>query len=360
MKISIYHKLARVLDILPNGFPATESCLEIKLLKKVFTPGEAALFCDLRLNCETAEQIAERTGRPLEGLEATLTSMWERGEIWGTNFNGTRSFKMIPWIPGIYELQLNRMDNEFAQLAEEYKLILGPKLLMMRPQLMQVIPIEEEIPYHQEALSFQQVSTLINRSQSFGASDCVCNKNKKLIGKGCDKARDVCIALSSEPGAFDNHPLKHAITRNEAIAILKRSEEAALVHLTANVQDDQTYICNCCSCCCPVLEAAQLFGRSDLINSRYYAEIDSQGCDCCGVCWDDRCQVNAILTGESHFHIVADKCIGCGLCISTCPTDAIKLIPKDPERISRTPRNEKNWFEERGRRRGVDYSQYID
>jgi hypothetical protein len=33
----IYHGLANVLDTLPNGFPATESCIEIKALISVST-----------------------------------------------------------------------------------------------------------------------------------------------------------------------------------------------------------------------------------------------------------------------------------------------------------------------------------
>jgi hypothetical protein len=32
-----YHKLAKVLDTLPNGFPATKNGIEIKILKKIFT-----------------------------------------------------------------------------------------------------------------------------------------------------------------------------------------------------------------------------------------------------------------------------------------------------------------------------------
>ena len=39
---------------LPNGFPSTENGVEIKLLKKIFKPEQAALFCDLRLTFETA------------------------------------------------------------------------------------------------------------------------------------------------------------------------------------------------------------------------------------------------------------------------------------------------------------------
>ena len=34
MSDEMYHKLAKVLDTLPNGFPSTESGVEIKLLKK--------------------------------------------------------------------------------------------------------------------------------------------------------------------------------------------------------------------------------------------------------------------------------------------------------------------------------------
>jgi len=64
MNDEIYRKLAEVLDTLPNGFPSTEKGIEIKLLKKVFTQEEGELFCDLRLTFESAEQIAQRTGRP--------------------------------------------------------------------------------------------------------------------------------------------------------------------------------------------------------------------------------------------------------------------------------------------------------
>ena len=75
MNDDIYHKVAGVLDTLPNGFPATENGVEIKLLKKVFTPEQAALFCEMRLTFETAEEVAKRTGCPTEGLMEKLVSM---------------------------------------------------------------------------------------------------------------------------------------------------------------------------------------------------------------------------------------------------------------------------------------------
>ena len=44
MSDEAYYKLAKVLDSLPNGFPATESGVEMKLLRRIFQPDEAELF----------------------------------------------------------------------------------------------------------------------------------------------------------------------------------------------------------------------------------------------------------------------------------------------------------------------------
>ena len=43
MPEDVYRKVARRLDAIPNGFPATESGAELRLLAKIFTHQEAAL-----------------------------------------------------------------------------------------------------------------------------------------------------------------------------------------------------------------------------------------------------------------------------------------------------------------------------
>ena len=93
MADEIYHKLAKVLDTLPNGFPATQSGVEIKILKKIFTPEQADLFCDLRLTFETAQQVAERTGRPLEELDRQLKDMGKAGQLFCYRFWGNPGFQ---------------------------------------------------------------------------------------------------------------------------------------------------------------------------------------------------------------------------------------------------------------------------
>lgn len=357
MQDESYHRLAKVLDTLPNGFPSTESGIEIRLLKKIFTPEEADLFCDLKLTPETAAQIAQRTGRPLEGLEEKLVSMGQRGELWASE-SGVWTFKMVPWIVGIYEFQLNRMDREFAEMSEEYDMYWGSQFLRYGPQVMQVIPVEKEIPVKQEALTYQQVSGLIEQSKSFVVNECICRKKQGLLGSPCTKPIEVCLAMDPEPGRLEKNPLAgKVITKEQAYEVLREAEKAGLVHMTSNVESGHWYICNCCGCCCGVLRAVNM-GFPQMVNSHYYAAIDSDKCSGCGLCADERCQVQAIKKDEDSCSVIKEKCIGCGLCVSTCPEEAIGLVHKQPQDLIYPLANEDAWLEERGRQRGVDFSKY--
>lgn len=358
MQEETYRRLARVLDTLPNGFPATESGIEIQILEKIFATEEADLFCDLRLTPETAAQIAARTGRPLEGLEEMLVSMLQKGEILGFQMDGVWRFKMVPWVVGIYEFQLKRMDRQFAEMCEEYSRHWGQQFLQYGPQIMQVIPVEKEIPVKQEALTYHQVSHLIESAQSFMVNDCICRKKEGLLGKPCTKPLEICLALAPLPGVFEKITWGgKVIDKEEAYEVLRTAEEAGLVHLTSNIESGHWFICNCCGCCCGVLRAVNM-GAPNVINSHYYAEIDADKCSACGICADERCQVQAIRKGEDSCSVIKDRCIGCGLCSSTCPEDAISLVHKEAGDLVYPPQNEEAWLDERARQRGVDFSPY--
>jgi electron transport complex protein RnfB len=358
MSDEVYHQLAKVLDTLPNGFPSTESGVEIKLLKKVFEPEEAELFCKLKLTYETADQIAERSGIPLKRLAGLLESMWKNGQIDGRFSGGARVFRMLPWLIGIYEFQLNRMDKEFAELCEEYSPFLGPQLVMTKPQLMQVIPVERNIPVNYESLPYERVSSIIESGKSFAVNDCICRKKSRLLGKGCDKPLEICMAIGDEPNLFDNHPWGgRVISKEEAYELLRKAEEAALVHMTSNVQSGQWFICNCCGCCDAQLAVTRA-GLRGVINSHFYAAIDPEQCNGCGICMNERCQVGAIVEVEGSYRVDREKCIGCGLCVSTCSSEAIQLIHKSPEELMPPPKDEMDWYEKRASQRSVDFSAY--
>ena len=360
MTDDVYQHLAKTLDSLPNGFPATESGIEIKLLKRIFRPEDAALFCELKLDFETAQQISERTGRPIEGLEAHLFEMGDRGQIFSVDVGGVGIFKMLPWAFGIYEFQLRHMDQELAEMCEAYMPVYGEQFFSQSPQLMQVVPIEKEIPGQQIALPHEQVSRIIESSQSIGVFDCVCKKEKHLLDHGCERPVQVCMGFAPVPGVFDDPDKYKALTKEEAYAQLEKAEEAGLVHLTWNVESGHFFVCNCCGCCCGVLRSINELGidAAQVINSYYFAEIDPDECVACGVCKDERCQVNAIEEAEEVYSIIREKCIGCGLCVTTCPSDAITLVRKQSDEIVPPPKNEQDWYAKRADQRGIDISKY--
>jgi electron transport complex protein RnfB len=361
MSDQIYRKLATVLDTLPNGFPATDDHLEIRILEKIFEPDQAELLCDLRLVFESAQQIAERTGRPLEGLEEKLVEMTERGQLMGMELGGTWLFKMVPWVVGFFEFQLPHMDRELAEMTEVYnREALGPQLFSKTPQIMQTLPIEEEISSEQQALPYEKVSSLIDNGQSFLVIECVCRKERGLVDKPCDRPHEVCLNIAPVEGAFDNPSYGRIITKEEAYKILAEAEENGLVHLTSNTQSDRFFICNCCKCCCGILRGINELGiaATSVVNSHYYAEIDVDECNSCGVCADERCQVGAIDEKDDYYEIIGERCIGCGLCITTCSEGAIQLKRRPESEIVPPPLNEEQWFKARGQARGVDFSKY--
>jgi formate hydrogenlyase subunit 6/NADH:ubiquinone oxidoreductase subunit I len=352
MAAPVYHKLAQALDTMPNGFPPTESGVELRLLEKIFTPEEADLFCDLRLVFETPEQVAARTGRPLEGLGERLKAMWHHGQLFGIDFGTTQVYRALPWVFGIYEFQLKRLDRELAELCEAYAPFFGKQFFQNKPQLMQIVPVEKKIEAHQEAMPYEKVSALIEKGLSFGVSPCICKQEKRLLDKGCDKPLEVCLGIAPVPGIFDNHPLvPKAITKAEAYEILRLSEEAGLVHMTSNVAEGHYFICNCCGCCCGVLRSINELGIAEAVNSAYYAQIDPESCVSCGVCADERCQVSAIRQGDQAYEVITQRCIGCGLCATTCPSEAIRMVRKNQAEIKPPPKTEKEWFKMRGQLR---------
>jgi Pyruvate/2-oxoacid:ferredoxin oxidoreductase delta subunit len=358
MSDDAYRNLAKVLDTLPNGFPATDSGLEIRILERIFTPEEAELVCQLRLSYETPAQIAERTGRPLEELDPMLMRMWEQGQIDGGGLGPTRVFRMLPWVVGIWEMQVNRLDAETAKLCDEYYEHFAPQLFGQGTRWARIIPIEQDAAPERQALSYDRVAGIIEANQSFAVEECVCRKQKRLLGEGCDHPLEICLGVASEPDAFADSPWGRPISKQEAYALMEKAEDAGLVHLTTNTEEGPSFICSCCGCCCVSLMAITRLGLTDVVNSDFYCQIDADLCVSCGDCGDGVCPVNAISEGEEAYRIDRRLCIGCGVCISHCNDAAMALAPKPAtERVARFADGDA-MQEELARQRGVDFGAY--
>ena len=84
MTAKVYNDLREQLDQYSMGFPSTESGVELKILKKLFSEEEAELYLDLSMMLETPEAVAKRTGREPEAVATLLERMVDKGLIFRT------------------------------------------------------------------------------------------------------------------------------------------------------------------------------------------------------------------------------------------------------------------------------------
>ncbi len=356
-QIDPYRALARRLDQIPNGYPPTADGVELRLLAYLFRPEEAALAAELRLTPETATEVAARTGRDPEETAALLKGMARRGLIHAQRGETGLLFSLLPFVVGIYEMQSGRMDAELARLVEDYLLRAFPEVLGMQPALHRVIPVEQAVPVGVEILPYERASQMVNESAAWAVSDCLCRKQQRLIGKGCDRPLDVCLALSDVPGIFDHVSVVRPLTREQALEVLRRSEDAGLVHSTSNTQTHLPYlryICNCCSCCCGILRGVVEFGLPQSVaHSAFWAAVDETCCSGCESCLE-RCQFGALAIEDGVARVDRSRCAGCGLCATVCPSEALSLERRPPDQVLPVPPDLDAWWAERARNRGID------
>ena len=203
-------------------------------------------------------------------------------------------------------------------------------------------------------MPYESATALLDGAAAWGVVDCICREQQKLVGKGCAAPMDVCMVMSATKGAFDQSPGIRALTREGALATLRKAEEAGLVHSTSNTRGDIWYMCNCCTCCCGILRGIAEFGlQHSIARSAFCMRVDQAACTACESCLE-RCHFGA-LTVHDVARVDAARCIGCGLCASVCPSDALSLErrPDAPD----VPEDMRAWRQARAQARGVDLSQ---
>lgn len=349
----VYRRLAQRLDTLPNGFPATESGVELNLLAKLFTPPEAALASQMGLRYAPAKEIANKAGVDSAEARRTLKDMARKGLIRVRRGEGQLIFALLPFVVGFYEEQLPRLDAELAELTEQYfQEIGGRTILDTSPPIHRVIPVGEAIPFDLEIFTHESAAAIVESAKSWGVRDCICRVQQELIGNECEYPVEVCLVMAPVEGAFQGDGPTRPLTKEEALEVLREAEEAGLVHSTGNFRDQHFYICNCCPCCCGVLRGLTEYGVPTAVaRSAFRSTVDADLCIGCEDCVD-RCPVGALSVDEVCT-VDRTRCLGCGVCVSVCPTGALSMERLPDDQVEPPPANLKEWGMRRAQARGI-------
>lgn len=186
-----------------------------------------------------------------------------------------------------------------------------------------VIPVQESLKVLQWVLPTQQVLEILRNSRSFALAKCLCRTKHKR----CDNPLEVCFYTNDVADKIVEQGAARRVSQQEAAEALKLANEHGLVHLTIYNPEQHVYaLCSCCECCCHDIEFMKQLGRPDLVaHADYVAMVDLDACVQCNAC-TDRCVFGAQSreSGVIKFH--QDKCYGCGLCVSTCASNAIRMV----------------------------------
>lgn len=184
-----------------------------------------------------------------------------------------------------------------------------------------IIPIHESLDCLNWVLPTNQALEYIRNARSFAVQNCF----HRVKYKRCNNPVDVCLLINDYADKAVSVGKAWKIDLSEAIEKLKVANKYGLVHLALHSPNqDVIALCSCCECCCDNLQMFKRFKRPDVISrSDYIAVVDKDKCTNCGKC-AERCMFGAqVKNGEVEYH--PEYCYGCGLCVTTCPTNAISL-----------------------------------
>jgi electron transport complex protein RnfB len=329
MSDNVYYALRKFLDQFPRGFPETKSGIEIKILKSLFSKEEAKLTIQLSPLPEELNKIADRLDMEVHKLKEELDAMAKKGLIFRIQRNEVISYRAAPFMIGLYEYSINKINRELAALFEEYyETAYSEEMGSSNIPGFKVIPIERNIQATTVLLPYHKIEEGIRSARIIAVADCICRKETQLLGKGCKHPLETCLSFGAAAEFYIETGLGRQIRAEEALRILWETDQSGLVHAGANSKH-LSNICNCCPCCCAAMKGITQRGREKHrhFNAIFEAAVNELECTGCETCLD-RCPVGAI-TVEDSATVDPDKCLGCGLCASTCPTEAISMALRE-------------------------------
>lgn len=320
-----------------------------KILSLLFSEQEALVASKFPLHEATLSELAKRTKIDHDSLLPILEAMADKGLIMDMPYAGQTYYLLMPGVIGFFEYTFmkSRTDipmAEVARLMTEYFRI-DPEngqiaeFFGSRTPLTRSLVYDEHIPVTSVITPYESAREIIKKSNYGAVTMCYCRHKKQHMGERCKKkvpVENTCIILGNGARFFTRRGFAEYKTQKELLEIIDLAHRLNLTHITDNIRNKPTFICNCCRCCCEIMAGIQAGYFDGVAKTSYIAQINATKCDYCGSCFT-ACNVHAISLSQQsrkekdmkRYSMVDERvCLGCGACITSCEKNAISLVAR--------------------------------
>jgi len=307
------------------------------LVQELFSPEEAELNNALPRNPVSAAEIAKEKGKSEAEVTALLEGMANKGLCVAFRSEGKSYYQAASFMPGIFEFQFmggraTEREKKVARLIhayrEAYNAVKGEQRISF--PLTRVISVDRKISVRNAVHTYDQVATYIDKYNPVCVGTCFCRQAAKLRGEDIHGMPVETCMWFGKRGEFAAERLGgRKVSKEEAMRILDKAEEAGLVHMSRNTTDEIDFLCNCDRWHCNEIKGVLRQPKPGLVfNSGFKPQFDPERCNSCEICVD-RCPSGALKMGEENVPVVnLDRCFGCATCAAGCDQEAIVMEPK--------------------------------
>jgi NAD-dependent dihydropyrimidine dehydrogenase PreA subunit len=348
--LSTKSSLVPLIDRL-NRYPIglVDSATLREILALLFDEREAFVASHFPLGEATLDELAQATGIPAAALAPILEAMANKGLVMDMPYAGTTFYLLMPGLIGFMEFTFMRRRTdlpmaELARLMTEYLHENGRQgqageFFGSRTPLTRALVYEDRIPVSSQITPYEDARRIIRDADFCAVTTCYCRHKKEHLGQTCRKGAPVdgiCMVLGEGARFLVRRGFAEERDKDAMLQTLDLARSLGLTHITDNVRDRPSFICNCCRCCCELLAGVQMGFADGIAKTPFVAAIDPERCDYCGECLK-ACNVKCIGLADDARGLPRDQrhaapdtavCLGCGACLPGCERQAIALVPR--------------------------------